>query len=154
MKIHFIRTCYPHWSKYSGYNRLIDYLPSEFQISEYAATIYNEDAADSYSKQLQKKYGSSWPPGYGPYDFQAEIIAYKRWFFSGLDVVHYLDGEHGPLFLPKWMHKVPSKKPAKIIVSYHQPHQILKKYIRPSLRGYVDCHIVLCQEQKHNGNHR
>lgn len=149
MRIHIIRTYFPHWSKYSGYNRFIDYLPPDVKISTKAIPMHQiGERKNFWHQQLDKKTPCYFPPGYERFDFFAEATAFIRWFIGGLDVVHYIDGEHGPFFLPQWMRRCRVRKPANVIVSYHQPREILRKYIRHELAGLVDTYIVLCQDQK------
>jgi glycosyltransferase involved in cell wall biosynthesis len=65
-----------------------------------------------------------------------------------IDLIHYLDGEHGMQYLPVLLEKYQGKrKQSKIIVTYHQPPQFLKDLIDQEIVKKVDAVHVLASNQ-------
>ena len=150
MKIYAIRTLYPHWSKYSGYNRLLEYYSNNVRYVEKAIDMGDADFPDvaklkCYMTQRIKKYV---PKSYALNDLVAEIKLFLYWLINKVDVVHYLDGEHGIGFFPAMAKKVPLKKNPLIVATYHQPVEILGRLVNQRILDSIDAIIVLCESQR------
>ncbi|MCW8922219.1 MAG: glycosyltransferase family 4 protein [Gammaproteobacteria bacterium] len=150
MKIYVIRTLYPHWSKYSGYNRLLDFYSKKISFLEKAITMGENDFPKSESlKQYVKDHINDYvPKSYALNDFMAEIKLFLYWLVNRVDVVHYLDGEHGVGFFPAMANRVPFKKKPLIVATYHQPVEILSRLINQRILDSIDEIVVLCESQR------
>jgi glycosyltransferase involved in cell wall biosynthesis len=73
-------------------------------------------------------------------DLNAELRAFARCLANGIDLVHFLDGEHCGQFLPRLLSRIGSK--ARTVVTFHQPAELLEQLLDPAVLPLFD-HIVL-----------
>lgn len=151
MNLYVLRTHYPHWSKYSGYNRLLNFLPKNIKyiedvVSMDSTDLINDKSIEKDFTNIIKKYS---PSSYNLNDFLAEMKLHAYWSSGNdIDIVHYFDGEHGISLFPEFLKKQNNRKKPKIVVTYHQPNEILKDFLIPRILKLADKIIVLCQAQK------
>ena len=143
-RIRFEYTRYPHWSGRSGYIQFISQLDSQrFRTLLHGASGGDADLAwfrpaAPLLKRLIRRGGMPW---YQLSDLKAEFFAFASCLAGRTDIVHFLDGEHSPLFLPRVLWLARFFK-TKTIVTFHQPPRIGRELVRGDLLRWID-HIVL-----------
>jgi glycosyltransferase involved in cell wall biosynthesis len=78
----------------------------------------------------------------------AELRLFVYWLPRKVDVVHYMDGEHGIGIFPAMADKVPLRKKPLIVATYHQPADILSNLVNQRILNSIDLIIVLCESQR------
>ena len=150
MRILVLRTLYPHWGGHSGFNQFLRYLdPKEYEVEVWDVPD-NDEAFPLQNKRLRKellnlvqKKGMPW---YKLSDLTAEMKALRKCWREKIDIVHFLDGEHSAQFLPKILKWLPGKRP-KVMVTYHQPHDLLPSLTRDEVIRQLDFITVVSPEQ-------
>jgi glycosyltransferase involved in cell wall biosynthesis/GT2 family glycosyltransferase len=151
MAVQIVRTWYPHWGKYSGINqfiRLVDQsryhlMTRLVQENDNDFPIRNGAVRRWLSYRLKRK-DMAW---YNLSDFTAEMQCLLSCFYGQPDIIHYLDGEHSAQFLPR-LQRLPSRLRPKLIVSYHQPPDVLDHVIRKDMISQWDCIVIVAPEQQ------
>lgn len=148
LKVHLIRTLYPHWGKYSGIHQYTKYLDSQnYQIDIWVAPDNDEDfpiknrGVRACLRSWVQRRGMKW---YKLSDLVAELTVF--WKSRDVNIIHYLDGEHSAQFIPKLRRFFPQRTP-KLISTYHQPPDILDSLIDKSVIPYLDRVIVVSPDQ-------
>jgi glycosyltransferase involved in cell wall biosynthesis len=155
LTIYLLRTPYPHFSENTGPQHFIKHFDySSLNVIEYAMPIGNHIADSQLSpkgrnnlKILVKEQGFN---AYSLNNLMAELKVFKDLVQNSfnVDVIHYLDGEHGMQYLPVLLQKYQLKnKTPKIIVTYHQSPDLLKDFIVPEILAKVDGIHVLASNQ-------
>jgi len=137
-------TLYGHWGGRSGYPRFADHLDRAAIV----ATLHG--AADSHEQcprwlnpfrspaiRALKRRRMKW---YKLSDLNAEIEALGDCLRGRVDIVHFLDGEHGGQFLPRWLQL--ARSPVRTVATFHQPPDLLDDLLDPAVVVRFD-HIVL-----------
>ena len=149
-RVHLTYTVYPHWAKHSGFYQFAKHLDvSQFNVALHPASDSDDDflvrnqRVRGWFRRLLQRQRMDW---YKLSDLQAELRLFWRCCLPNVDVVHFLDGEHAPLFfpflsrLPRWM------RPA-IIVTYHQPADLLDTLVPKKIFPYFDAITLVSAEQ-------
>jgi glycosyltransferase involved in cell wall biosynthesis len=152
MRIHLIRTHHPHWGQYTGAHQFIQYLdPDRFQIDEQVVSMGDNDfPIRTRAVRLPVKYLVRFQGMrvYGLNDLLAEMAAGRQWWRQEVDLLHYLEGEHTMQFLPQIMSKLGQlRRRPPIVATFHQPPELLGKFINPGIVQRIDHVIVLSPEQ-------
>lgn len=149
LRIHVIRTFWPHWGKFSGINQFIRYIDAnQFEIHEYLTSSTDEDfplknpAIRNILRSCIQKQNMDW---YQLNDLMAEIRAFFTCILMRVDIIHYLDGEHATQFLP-YVFWSPIRR-TKLVAMYHQPLDLLKKVTNKNIIRRLDAVIVVSPEQ-------
>ena len=143
-RIRFEYTRYPHLSGRSGYIQFISHLdPQRFRTRLHGASDSDADLAWLRPlwpalRVLIRRGGMPW---YKLSDLNAEFFAFSSCFASRTDIVHFLAGEHSPLFLPRLL-RLARFSNVRTVVTFHQPPKLARKLVRGDLLRWVD-HIVL-----------
>jgi len=148
-----VRTHHSHWAKHSGYHQFIRYIShEEFVVKEKVVSMGDNlfPLANGHVrgglKYVIKKSGAN---AYELNDLAAELSVIRRWWSTGFDLVHCLDGEHSILLLPilfriaRLFRSVPP-----VIATYHQPPEILRSLLTAQAVRLLDHVVVFTQEQK------
>jgi glycosyltransferase involved in cell wall biosynthesis len=85
-------------------------------------------------------------PWYQLSDLNAEFFAFASCLAGRTDIVHFLDGEHSPLFLPRVLRLVRFFK-IRIIVTFHQPPRIARELVRGDLLQWLDRIVLVSPSQ-------
>jgi glycosyltransferase involved in cell wall biosynthesis len=149
LKIHLIRTRYPHWGAHSGINQFVKYLdPDRFHARERLASDSDEDFPLRHPKlraRLRAAVQSRGMPWYKLSDLAAELDALRRSWTGRIDLIHYLDGEHSAQYLPRFRRRRLLR--AKLIGSYHQPPEVLDTLVNRSIVSQLDFATVVSPVQ-------
>lgn len=151
-RIRVIQTHYPHWGPHSGTNPFANALDSDrFRVVTDLVPMGGDQfppVGYRLRQHMRTVIRSSGMQAYGLNDACAEGRALGLWLLGGIDIVHYLDGEHSLQYLPRLLrrfsklrHRVP------IVATFHQPPELLLKLTDPEVLRMVDCATVLCPEQ-------
>jgi glycosyltransferase involved in cell wall biosynthesis len=150
LKIHLIRTYYPHWCQYSGIHQFIKYMnPQQYQVDVWRASDSDEDfpiqnlAMRAILRAMVQMRGMKW---YKLSDLMAEWKTFHKIRTDSVDIIHYLDGEHTAQFLPLLL-KLPKRKRPKIIVTYHQPPELLDSLLAKEVIPHLDAITVVSPQQ-------
>jgi len=150
VRILVLRTLYPHWGGHSGFNQFLRYLdPKEYDVeilevpdNDEVFPVRNQRVRNQLMKRVRRK-GMPW---YKLSDLTAEMKALRRCWLGKIDIVHFLDGEHSPQFLPRILKWSPGGHP-KIMVTYHQPRDLLPSLTRDEVIRRLDFITVVSPEQ-------
>ncbi|ACK72618.1 glycosyl transferase group 1 [Gloeothece citriformis PCC 7424] len=150
LKIHLIRTYYPHWCQYSGIHQFVKYLDTQqYQVDIWRASDNHDDfplknLAIRYGLHtLVQMQGMKW---YKLSDLMAEWKAFQKFRTHSVDIIHYLDGEHTAQFLPL-LFKLPKRKRPKMIATYHQPPELLDSLLAKEVIPHLDAITVVSPQQ-------
>jgi glycosyltransferase involved in cell wall biosynthesis len=152
IKIKFIRTFYPHWGKGSGIHQFIQHLPTErFNINEVAVPMranffWGRGLNKLFIKFSKKEEIETY---YQINDATEEIQTYFQCLMGKYDIVHFLDGEHGLMFLPSMLERTKWVRKKPILVGmFHQPPDILDRLIKPKIARKLDYITVVAPDQE------
>jgi glycosyltransferase involved in cell wall biosynthesis len=150
LRLRLTFTVYPHWAKYSGFYQFVKHLDaSHFNVALHPTSNSDDDflvrnqRVRGWFRRLLRRQRMDW---YKLSDLHAELRLFCRCCLLNVDVVHFLDGEHAPLFfpllsrLPRWL------RPA-IIVTYHQPAHLLDTLVPKTIFPYLDAITLVSAEQ-------
>lgn len=148
VQIQLLRTRYPHWGTQSGINQVLKYIDrSRFSIEE---LIVADSDQQFPIKNKWVRYFLRWAvqcrgmPWYKLSDLVAEIKVFRRCRKGGVDIVHYLDGEHSAQFFPE-LRKGSTR--TKVIASYHQPPEMLDSVVIRKMIPKLDFILVVSPDQ-------
>lgn len=149
LKIHAIRTCYPHWSQHSGFHQFVQYLdPQYFKVDLQTASDSDDDfpvgngVIRSLLRHQVQKHGMQW---YKLSDLVAETKALKQCWTQKANIVHYFDGEHSAQYLPRLCKLF--KSSTKIIATYHQPPALIDGLLDKKILSKLDQVTVVSPSQ-------
>lgn len=148
--IQAVRTWYPHWGQYSGINQFLNYVDQSKYAVEMQLVQENDNDFPIHNRAVQrwlgywvKRQDMAW---YNLSDLTAEMKCLKYYGYKTVDVIHYLDGEHSAQFLPRF-YKLPHRWRPQLVISYHQPPEVLDEVIRKDNVSRSDCIVVVAPEQ-------
>jgi glycosyltransferase involved in cell wall biosynthesis len=147
-----MRTFHPHWAKCSGYNQFIRYInKKEFTIIDDVVPM-GEDNFPFKHRRIIKIVNEFIKRNnfkvYALNDLMAELKAFRHWLSGKIDLFHYLEGEHSLQYLPKILNKIKSEKvKTPIVATFHQPPDLLKKWVPMDIIRQLDHVIVLSPNQ-------
>ncbi|WP_155315068.1 glycosyltransferase family 4 protein [Desulfosarcina alkanivorans] len=121
IRLGIVRTRYGHWSSRSGYGLLGEYLRKTgcFDIVEFVT----EDSPAHRRPGAEHAVYSQIPPWYSSGDQETECRVQAAVSEGRLDIVHFLDGEHGYYFSDR----LGQSGSCRIVATYHQPERILRR---------------------------
>src|SRR5574338_326167 len=148
--VRVLRTHFPHWGAYSGINQFLNYLDlGKYNVDMHVVSDSDADFPIEHPKirewvrGIVKKQGMEW---YKLSDLAAEIRALRQCCRRKVDILHYLDGEHSALFLPKLLKGVGKLRP-KLVATYHQPSDVLESLVNRKVIAKLDCVSVVSPDQ-------
>lgn len=150
--VHLIRTHYPHWGKYTGINRFVEYIdPEKFKIDDRVVPMGESNfpiSSPRIKKRLRRWIKKNGVREYDLNDLMAETVALGQWLRGRADIVHYLDGEHSLQYLPSLTRQLKFlRKKASIVATFHQPPQDLEFLLNVDIVRRLDRVIVISPDQ-------
>ena len=143
--VRMLKTHYPHWGSHTAFNALPGYFdPEAFRV------VMNESPLgdrNQIEKTLYRIFLRRWTRDrlreYRWNDWRAECGLFRRSLFGGdVDIIHFLDAEHGMLRLPDWFRKFRKIRSCpKVVAMYHQPPAVLEKIMDGRVAAMAD-HVV------------
>jgi glycosyltransferase involved in cell wall biosynthesis len=79
-------------------------------------------------------------------DLTAEIRALKKTVRNQTDIIHYLDGEHSPQYLPGVLGSIRLKR-VKLVGTFHQPAELLPSLVIKEVIAKLDSITLVSPEQ-------
>jgi glycosyltransferase involved in cell wall biosynthesis len=149
IRIRFEHTRYPHLSAHSGYTQFVRHLdPQRFRMLLHGASDSDADLAWLLPlwPLLRPLIRCGRMPWYKLSDLSAEILALTSCLAGRTDIVHFLDGDHSPLFLPRLVALAGLSK-ARTIVTFHQPPQLARGLIKENLLRWFDQIVLVSPSQ-------
>lgn len=150
MRVKIVRTLYPHWGTYSGINQFVKYIdPIKYHIDMQVVSDSDEDfpiqneAVKAFLRNLIQKKPMPW---YKLSDLTAEIRTLVQCWLKSIDIIHFLDGEHAPKFLPVIIRHLCRRRP-KVVATYHQPPEVLESLVDKEVLSMLDGITVVSPEQ-------
>jgi glycosyltransferase involved in cell wall biosynthesis len=150
IRARFVHTAYQHWGAHSGYPRFIAHLDPACIQAERRSAADNHDEAPACLRALRpwlrdklKARPMKW---YKVSDLNAELEALTPCLARRLDLVHFLDGEHSPQFLPRVLHAAGAA--AATVASFHQPPDMLEDLLDPLTLRRLDHVILMSSSQR------
>jgi glycosyltransferase involved in cell wall biosynthesis len=144
IRIRFVHTRFPHWGGRSGYVHLVDYLnPNRFRVALHGTSDSHADLPrwlSPFGDRLRRRIRGRMP-WYKLSDLNAEIETFAACMTGRHDIVHFLDGEHAPQFLPGWLRRA-RRRSVKVIATFHQPPGLLGDMVDPDVLRVLD-HVLL-----------
>lgn len=150
LKILMLRTRYPHWGEHTAFNVFpgcFDERRIELEIRQVPM-----DGGTPFwrlwffmFRMLIRRAGLA---SYGVNDLAAEFLAFRSLRERPVQIVHFLDAEHGCLFLPRWIRKLGRPPLPRVAATYHQPPSILRTIVRPSVATAVDHVLTVSPHQQ------
>jgi glycosyltransferase involved in cell wall biosynthesis len=144
LHIRFVHTRFPHWGGRSGYVHLVDYLnPKRFRIALHGTSDSHADLPSWLSpfRDRLRRHIRERMPWYKLSDLNAEIETFAACMTGRHDIIHFLDGEHAPQFLPGWLRRA-RRRSVKVIATFHQPPGLLGDIVDPDVLRVLD-HVLL-----------
>jgi glycosyltransferase involved in cell wall biosynthesis len=152
INVQFIRTCYPHWGRFSGIHQFINHL-SDHNFRTDSWVVADSDADFPIQNLLIRSALRLWvqSSGMGWYklsDLVAEFRALQKCYDGSVDLIHYLDGEHSAQYLPKLRKALGAqKKWPKLLATFHQPPEVLKNLVDKNAISALDRIVVMSPSQ-------
>lgn len=148
-RLQFLATRYPHWGAHSGIGQFTRHLGSRFSVD--FQLVSDDDSGlplpyPSWRDRLRVRIQRSGMVWYKLSDLAAEMRTLVRCLLGQAHLVHFLDGEHGVQFLPRWLDFVPGRRPP-VIASYHQPAEMLPDLIDPAVIRRLDAVVLVSPAQ-------
>ena len=150
IRIRFEHTRFPHWGGRSGYIHFVRHLdPQRFQTLLHGASDSDTDLTRWLApirpllKALIRRGRMPW---YKLSDLNAEMLALASCLAGRTDIVHFLDGEHSPQFLPRIVRLVHLSK-VRTVVTFHQPPQVARELVNGNLLRWFDQIILVSPSQ-------
>lgn len=152
MKIHLLHTRYPHWGAHSGIGQFLKYLDTQsFHVDINPVSDSHDDfpvRIKIFSDFLRCRFTTPKMPWYKLSDLFAEFLTLGKLLKGGIDILHYLDGEHSARFLPRFRHIMHNRRPV-MIANYHQPNEIIAQLVLPKVVAALDAVVVVAPNQAH-----
>ena len=150
IRVRFEHTRYPQWGGQSGYAQLTRSLDSRsFRTVLHGASDSDADLSKWLGrfkgplKRFTAKGGMRW---YKLSDLNAEMSAFAASLARRLEIIHFLDGDHSPLYLPRLLRLMGPMRP-RVIATFHQPPEIAASILNGSLLRWFDHVIVVSPSQ-------
>ncbi|WP_447599259.1 glycosyltransferase [Nitrospira sp. Nam80] len=149
-RITIVRTWYPHWGAYSGIHQYLRHLNRQKYRSATLLVHENDSQFPVRNSRLRdwlryrcQKHDMAW---YNLSDLRAEFSILTSCIFECPDIVHYLDGEHAAQWVPR-LSSLPARIRPALVVSYHQPPDVMEYAVRKETIGRFDHVIAVAPEQ-------
>ena len=141
VRVRIQHTRYPHIGARSGYAQLGRHLdPARFEVDVHAAD--GDAGLPLVPGALRRRRGMPW---YRLSDLAAELGALRHGLGARYDLVHFLDGEHAPQYLPAALRH--SRARVRTVATYHQPAATLERLVRRDVVAQLDHVIVVAPSQ-------
>lgn len=153
VRLRLVGTRYPHWGAHAGVGQFSRFLgPHGFRVDhrltpddDSALPLPGAARRDQLRRRVQQG-GMAW---YKLSDLAAEMRALAAAAAGRADLVHFLDGEHGAQFLPRWLDRLPGRRGRQVpvVASYHQPPALLPGLVDPAVLSRLDAVVLVSPTQ-------
>ena len=150
IRIRFEHTRYPQFGGHSGYAQFVRWLdPERFRTVLHGASDSDADLPSwlrCLKGPLKRFIARGGMPWYKLSDFNAELLAFAGCLGRRFDVIHFLDGEHSGLFLPRLLRLV-GPSTLRTVVTFHQPPEVAGDILNRELLQWFDQVVVVSPSQ-------
>ncbi|HED12514.1 MAG TPA: glycosyltransferase family 1 protein [Gammaproteobacteria bacterium] len=150
INIKYIRTFYPHWGEHSGIHQFIRHLPPQkFRCEEKTVPMgCSSLMGRKFDSLFARAVKSRKMKAYRLSDAREESLTFFQSVTNKYDIIHFLDGEHGIMFLPGLLKKMRWVKSKPLLIGmFHQPPHILEELINPDIIRQLDYVSVVAPNQ-------
>src|SRR5262249_41217889 len=99
-----------------------------------------------YKGRLKRFIAKGGMPWYKLSDLNAELLAFKACLAGQFEVIHFLDGDHSPLFLPRLLRIIGPWRRG-MVATFHQPAEIAASILNGRLLRWFDRVVVVSPSQ-------
>lgn len=148
-----VKTLYPHWGRHTAFNSFLEsFDPAAVRVRTVEVPM-GEDrlplCPPPVKAYLRKRIRAGGMKAYTLNDLRAECSVLAASLGRRLDIVHFMDAEHGLLHLPSWLKALRRlRKPPRILAMFHQPPEILETLISAEVAGRADRILVVAPQQE------
>ena len=147
IRVRFVHTRYPHLGSHSGYVHFVESLDkSRFHCSVRATADDDGDVRPRFTPLYKRLVARSAMPWYKQSDLHAELTALGAGIAGRFDVIHFLDGEHSPRYLPRIL-KGAGRVGLRTIATFHQPPALLKDLLHVESLRWLDQIVLMSPSQ-------
>ena len=147
IRIRFVHTRYPHLGSHSGYVQFVEALDkSRFHCSVRATADNDGDIRSWFTPLYNRLVARSAMPWYKQSDLHAELLALGAGIAGRYDVIHFLDGEHSPRYLPRLLRQA-GRAGLRTIATFHQPPALLKDLLHLESLRWLDQIVLMSPSQ-------
>jgi glycosyltransferase involved in cell wall biosynthesis len=149
LRVLAVGTRYPHWGAHSGFQQFLKHLdPGAFSTRLHLAPDSDDDfpARNRVLRAAVRRLVQRRMPWYKLSDLWAEIQVVRRRRSAPVDVVHFMDGEHCPQYLPRLVRFLPNPRP-KVVATFHQPAELLEELVIREVVKRLDLVTLVSPEQ-------
>lgn len=143
-------TKYRHFGTHSGYSQIVQHLSRDlFHVVHHGASDSDADLPlflAPFRPWLRSMLAQRGMPWYKLSDLTAEMRALPICVTKGCDIIHFLDGEHSPQFLPRYCQRFPLPTP-RTVATFHQPPEIARNLINCDLLRWFDRIVLVSPSQ-------
>ncbi len=150
-----VYTRYPHIGAPTGFIQLARHLDPARVVAHEVPVSDGDDDFPVRSEPIRarvrervRRGGVAW---YKLSDLRAESMALGAVLSGRADLVHFLDGEHGPLYLPSLVRRARNAlrgaAGARTVATFHQPPELLDDLLNPAVVGALDLVTVVSPTQ-------
>lgn len=152
LRVRAFYTRYPHWGAHAGIHQLCRYFdPAEVDVALRGVPDNDDDwwrwcplpVVNSRLRAFVQRRGMAY---YKLSDLAAELHTWPGAFSGTIDVVHYLDAEHGVTFLPRWI--AARRRRAVTVGTFHQPPALLRELVSQKVAATLDMVLVVSPTQE------
>jgi glycosyltransferase involved in cell wall biosynthesis len=145
LRVMLLRTRYPHWSRHAVLTQTASALGEFADVTERLVTDGDDDfpiRAPVVRRALSAITRLGGVQYYRLSDLAAEGVALRRIVQGRVDILHYLDGEHGALSIPA-LRPLVRARGARTVATYHQPPELLDNLVPRRVVARLDMvHVV------------
>ena len=150
VRIRFEHTRYPQIGGHSGYAQLTRHLdPARFHASLHGVSDSDTDLPSRlrrFSRPLKRLIARGGMRWYKLSDFNAEMLLIGGCLARQFEIIHFLDGEHSALILPRVRRLIGASR-LRIVATFHQPPEIAREVLNLELLPLLDQVVVVSPTQ-------
>jgi glycosyltransferase involved in cell wall biosynthesis len=143
-------TYFPHWGAHAGMKLLARYLdPAVFAVEARSVSDNDDDfpiRRENVRRKLRERVGRRGMQWYKLSDLAAELRVLPGCMLGRTDVVHFLDGEHTPQYLPLVLKRLKWPR-TRTVATFHQPPELLDELVSPEVVAHIDRITVVSPTQ-------
>lgn len=158
-RLRLIGTLYPHWGAHAGIGQFARHLgphgfapearlsPDDDSGLPLPGALAGRPLEAALRGALRRRVQRSGMGWYKLSDLAAELSALGAALGRRVDLIHFLDGEHGVQFLPRWLGRAPGAR-VPVVASFHQPPSLLPGLLDPRVLARLDAALVVAPTQE------
>lgn len=151
IRIRFFYTRYAHFGRYAGLRQFVGH-PDPATFASTLTPVADGDGdlhlpSPSINRLVRRTVSRASMPWYNLSDFVAEAKAARHYLMNDVDIVQFIDGEHGGHFTGRLARLRPGCR-VKTVAAFHQPPEILRDVVDPSVLRRFDAVVAVSPTQE------